>query len=299
MIKNNTQPVSAASFNKNIKSIILFSILILASSKSFTQNAYLKFQSGYQISSNPSSGQNTVSNTSSTFTTTTTTSKNIGLGTGLNFGAAIGYDFSENIGAEIGVNYLFGHKYELTDESTNLNMNNTYDNLTSTIYSRMLFINPSFILKASAPKLNPYMRLGIVMGIGSVRSENTTESSMNNISSKEYTKFITNGGLAWGANGAIGVVHELNQQISIYAEASIQSINYKPKKSEMVEAELNGNDILNTYSNREKISEFSDKYTRVDSGNTPNPNQAKESARINLPLSNLLLQIGVKISLNK
>jgi hypothetical protein len=131
MIKNTTQPVSAASFNKNIKSIILFSILILASSKSFTQNAYLKFQSGYQISSNPSSGQNTVSNTSSTFTTTTATSKNIGLGTGLNFGAAIGYDFSENIGTEIGVNYLFGHKYELTDESTNLNMNNTYDNLTN------------------------------------------------------------------------------------------------------------------------------------------------------------------------
>ncbi|MCG9879533.1 MAG: outer membrane beta-barrel protein [Bacteroidia bacterium] len=291
MIKN--------TLKRHIKTAIILASLWFQANTGIAQNLYIKLQTGYQLSLNPLSGQDVVSNVNSTFTTSTYTSNNIGLGTGFNFGAALGYDISENLGTELGLGYLLGQKNEVTSESTNLNANNTFYNNTTNIYTRMFFMNPSMVFKAGTAKLKPYARFGLLLGIGSINSEVNSESSTNGSSSKEYNKYKINGGLAWGANGAFGLVQQVNEHVSIYAEVAIQTINYRPKKSEMIEAELNGNDILNTYSTRDKITEYTDKYTVVSSNNTPNPNKASQSARVNFPLSNVLFQIGVKFSMGK
>lgn len=261
----------------------------------FSQGAYLKLGAGYQASSNPSMGMSMVSNTVSSVTTSTYTTKNIGLGKGINFGAGMGYFFTQNLGAELGVNYLLGTKSTYTNEQTNLNANNDYRKSTNDIYTRMLFINPSFVLKIPMEKWNPYARVGVIMGVGQILIETNTQSTNGNSSSNSYTQEKTSGGMALGANGAFGVEYPLSSKINVFGEVSINSINYRPKKSEITESTLNGNDILNTLSTREKITEYENKFTEVDSGNPANPNNPNKFGRISMPLSNIGFQVGLSI----
>jgi opacity protein-like surface antigen len=263
--------------------------------KAFSQGAYLKLGAGYQISSNPSFGMSTVSNTNSGFTTTTYTTENIGLGKGIHFGGGFGYFFNSNIGAEIGINYLLGGKNEFTEERTNLNMSNFFSKSNSEIYTRMLFVNPSIVLKIPFSTVSPYARLGLVMGFGHYLSERNISTTSGNNTTTEYTKNKTSGGMAWGANAAFGVDYPLSNQFGLFGEVCINTINYKPKKTETIEARLNGNDILNTFSTSEKIIEYEDKYTEVESNNPANPNEPSKFGRINLPLSNLSFQVGIRI----
>jgi opacity protein-like surface antigen len=287
---------------KNHPALVLFIGLFLVSfivpyNKAFSQGAYLKMGAGYQISSNPTNAMSMVSNTISGITTTTYTTENIGLGKGINFGGGLGYFFNSNIGAEIGINYLVGGKNEYTEERTNLNMSNFFSKSNSEIYTRMLFVNPSIVLKIPFTQVSPYARLGLVMGFGHLLGETEIKTNSGNTSSIEYTKSKTSGGMAWGANAAFGVDYPLTSQFGLFGEVCINTINYRPKKTETIEARLNGNDVLNTISTRGKIIEYEDKYTEVDSNNPDNPNEPSKFGRINMPLSNLSFQLGIRISI--
>ena len=100
-----------------------------------------------------------------------------------------------------------------------------------------------------------------------------------------------------GANGAFGVEYPLRGRINVFGEVSINNINYKPRKTEITEFTLNGNDILNTLSTREKITEYEDKYTEVSSSNPANPNTPNQNGRISIPLSNISFQVGITFKL--
>lgn len=277
--------------SRQISSIIIW--LVLANFTAFSQGIYIKIGSGYQISSNPSFGQNTVSNTNSSVTTSTYTTNNIGFGKGFNFGAGVGYFFSPNLGAELGVNYLLGTKSEFTNESTNLNSNNNFSKTIFEISSRMLFVNPAVVLKVPNEKWSPYARVGFIMGFGNIIGETSAKTTNGNSSNQSYSKEKISGGIALGANGAFGVEYRLNNKLNVFGEVSVNSINYKPKKGETIEYTLNGNDILNTLSTREKITEFEDKYTIVSSNNPPNPNNPNKNGRISFPLSNISFLVGI------
>jgi hypothetical protein len=282
-----------------IRIVILLTCYLPNNFKAFSQDTYLKLGAGYQVSSNPSFAQNTVSNTNSSYTTNTYTTENIGFGKGFNFDAVIGHFFTPNIGTELGFKYLLGTKNEYTNESTNLNANNNFSKSTNEFKSRMLFINPSLVLIIPMDKWSPYARFGLVFGLGNIITETNTKLINGNNSSQSYSKEKTSGGVALGANGTFGLERSINTQLNVFAEVSVNSINYKPRKTEITEYTLNGNDIINTLSTRDRIIEYENEYTEVNSSNPVNPNEPDKFGRINMPLSNICFQVGIRFSLGR
>ena len=291
-----------ATTNKQVlclRVVLLLACYLSYDYKAFSQGLYLKLGAGYQMSSNPVLAQNTVSNTNSSFTTNTYTSDNIGLGKGFNFRADIGHFFKPNLGMELSFNYLLGTKSEYSNESTNLNANNNFSKSTSEYKSRMLFINPSLVLRIPMDKWSPYARIGFIFGLGNIITETNTKLTNGNNSNQSYSKEKTSGGVALGANGSFGLDRAINNQLHVFGEVCVNSINYKPRKTEITEYTLNGNDILNTLSTRDKITEYEDKYTEVNSSNPVNSNEPSKYGRINMPLSNFSFQLGLRFSLGK
>ena len=95
----------------------------------------------------------------------------------------------------------------------------------------------------------------------------------------------------------MGFNYRMAKNFSLFAELGIAVINYQPKKAESIEATLNGADILNTYSRREKEVEFVDEYTYTNSAG--NPDEPSKQTKVNIPFSNMGLQLGICYTIGK
>ena len=94
-------------------------IAVLIGATTFAQGLYINAGAGYgfpaapyQMAENYSSNSNTTGNTSDYEIVKGSGS----FGKGLQAGAIIGYMFNPNVGAELGISYLFGGKIESKDD---------------------------------------------------------------------------------------------------------------------------------------------------------------------------------------
>ncbi len=175
---------------------------------------------------------------------------NVSLGKGLNFGGAFGYMFNRNFGTELGISYLKGGKSISKD---------TFDGQTDygSLSSKMFRIIPSLILTYDCKKLNPYVKLGMIIGSGSILYEHNSNWS-GNISS---SKTILTGGLAFGLNSATGIIFKPGNKMSIFGEINMVNLSYSPSKAEIIELIFNNIDFLPDTGISGKQIEFVDKYT--------------------------------------
>lgn len=200
------------SFSQPLKVVALF-ILSAVFTNASAQNGYATFGLGYGFAS-PTSILGTTSNNSST--------ENIygSYGKGMNYSAALGYMFTEHVGAELGFSYLSGAEYELT----------TYDSLgllTGHAYGNMLRVIPA--MKVSAGKNNPlYAKFGVIFGVGPELKGDLT-GSINGISFTEKAK--ADGGSSTGWMAALGADFKAGENFSVYVELNSISQTYAPEKS--------------------------------------------------------------------
>lgn len=262
------------------KLTLVFAICFFTSSL-FAQGAYVNINAGYGL------GMGSFSSSNRTQTTTSTTYENvkISFGKGLDLGASFGYMFNKNIGAELGLSYLIGSKTTITDKSTN---GTTEDN-----YSAKMFrINPSLIIAAGFDKINPYAKLGLIVGSGSLMIE-TNDISTNGDKDLSETKF--NGGFAIGLNAGVGVLYSLSEKMSLFGEINMVSLSYAPTKSEMTKGTFNGVDYLSQLDVRDKQTEYTDSYTRNNS--TPiDVTKPSQDTKQNMPFGSVGLKIGLRIN---
>jgi hypothetical protein len=219
---------------------------------------------------------------------TTATSHKQGIGSGLPFVLAGGYKMNDHFGIELGIDYFNG--FSLQSKNTG----QIYD-MDSKWHGRMLSIVPAFVMSLPMDKLKPYARIGLKLGVMNnvIFQEHdmiTNEASTYDIQSKSKDY----GGIAIGAQAAVGTDFVLSDQLSIFGEIQLDGISYSPKHGKYTEYIKNGTDQLGSLTVREKEWNYMKEATFSNSLPEDQPN---ELITRNFTFGNVGLVIGLKINL--
>jgi len=293
-----------------LKLTILF--VALLSSGLFAQGFYISANTGYAFNMNPQQGwfsdshRETIHNYFTGDYSSTTTYKEIkfGLGKGLNFGGSVGYMFNDYLGLDLGFSYLLGAETKVKDSyhSQDIYQDHTEDYYSvsnNKLYSRMFTITPSILITPNFQKINPYLKMGVVLGVGSIYWEAVSERSSTGqvtptSSTSEYaSKF--NGGVAIGVNASVGVEYNISDKLSIFGELNLTGMTYNPKKMENTKSTVDGVDQLPNMTTRDKETDFVKKHTET---NQPvNEDEPKQQSLLSFPFSSAGVNFGVKFNL--
>jgi outer membrane protein W len=221
-----------------------------------------------------------------TATTNTTELVKSNLGKGFNIGANFGYMFTKNIGFELGANYLVGAKIKSAQTSY------TGDYANSEVSAKMIQIKPTLVFRAGYDKINPYAKVGMVIGSGKIIN---TQNDKNGVDFS--TKILElDGGTPIGFHGSIGTLYKLNSKLALFGELNLVSLEYAPKKGQITTATKNGVDQLPTKAVEDKEIEFIDSF--VSTGAPSNPNEPSKTPKLPFSFSSMGLNIGIQYQFN-
>ena len=222
-------------------------------------------------------------------------------GKGVQFGATVGFMFSENIGAELNVGYLVGTKSTQTLYQDiympPTMLSSSYENKMS---GNMLRLTPALKFSVGKDKLKPYMRVGLVVGLAGklknvVTRNETYSSGASSYLSVEESSYT--GGVSLGLSASLGVNYKLSDKLGIFAEIGIISQSWAPNKRLVTLSTVNGVNKLGTMTTNEKETTYLNSYTQVSS--SYNPNVPAQALKIAMPFSSVGLNIGVQLSFGK
>jgi len=275
---------------KIIKLIFVTVVISLYALSTKAQGIYIKIGGGYGLPAGTSSFQNSERNN------VTQTNKydavNYSFGKGINFAATFGDMFNKNFGAELNIGYLLGGTTEFTDNTIDVSAT---DEIKEKINSNMIFFTPALVIESGFEKINPYARIGLIIGIAKGFSEydHTYDLAGSTNSSVEKTEYKMDIGL--GANAALGVMYNISESFAIFGECNINSLSITPKSSEITVSTLNGTDQLNSMSISEKKTDYLSSYS-YDQNSTPSTSEPRKEIKTKMPFSSIGANIGVKIS---
>ena len=294
---------------RNLKFTIVIISILLISANLQAQKFYITAGGGYAFNMNAQKGwfanskrertRNTV--TGNTSSTNTQEGVNFGLGKGVSFGGSVGYMFNDYLGLDLGFNYLYGaetnseqsfHRKDIYSSGTE----DYYDVSKNKLYARMFNVTPSILITPNFEKFNPYLKLGVVLGFGSLYWESNSESSSTGQVTPTYSTNSSileyNGGLALGVNASVGAEYNLTENLGIFGELQLIGMNYSPKKMVTTKSTKNGVDQLPNMTTYEKETEFSKTITVT---NAPrNDDKPRQDLLFSYPFSSIGFNIGVK-----
>lgn len=297
---------------KNGIKIVILVLVGLFSQQLEAQKLYFKVNTGYNLSVGksfePFTDSRSIRNGDAEISSSSVV-KGASLGKGLDFGFTAGYKFNENMSFELGVSYLLGGKIntENYSESNYSNGNDDYFNIYESkteFKANMLKINPSVCFNLGIGKIDPYLRVGVLIGVGKVfysdedfnsRLEDIFDGSSNSTQiqqSSSIREHEFNGGVAFGYNAGLGVIYQLNDNLSLFGELNFTSISYSPTKGEMTRYEVDGEDRLSELSTSRKEIEFEDEFSQ-NSLEAEDEDQAGKSLKVSFPFSTIGLNVGV------
>lgn len=262
--------------------ILIFTIVSLCAQ---AQSFYVRAGLGAAISTSPRIGyQSTTIGDSGYYQKID--SKRIGLADGLPIVAAAGYYFGNNFGVELGVDYFAGFNVKpfFIDEDT----------WTAKGRGSMLSIVPAIIIRINNDKLKPYARLGIMIGVLNkvlmFQTNNPSSSYSESTTSKDY------GGIAIGAQAALGAELPLGKLLSLFGEVNLDEISWAPTKGKYLKDTYNGVDQLANMTTKEKT------WIYVKNLDTSQPipySDPDKQTLVNYSFSNVGLIVGVKLNFGK
>jgi outer membrane protein W len=272
--------------------VTVFTVASLQSTAQIKKGAYGSLQIGYSLAAGASNvgGGLALENVTNTSTTNTTESLKYSFGKGINAGLQFGYMINDNIGIELGINYLLGGKTTATDVSVGGGFGGTAGTTVTDVSAKMLQINPSVVLATSINKMSPYAKLGLVIGSGTItQNDNFTSSGFTGTRKVEYK-----GGVALGFSSALGINFNINDKLSLNTELSLVNMQYTPTKSSITVATSNGTDVLSTLSVRDKETEFSSSVTY--GGTIPTNTAPRQSNSFATPFGSIGVNVGIRYS---
>jgi opacity protein-like surface antigen len=257
---------------------------------SSTKNGlYFSFNTGYNFNASSATDTNNsiiYNNSINGFNVISQKSEaiNVSFGKGFNLGGAIGFMFNKNVGAELGINYLFGSQITTTSKSND--SSSEYND-----YTRMLQFRPTIIISAGMDKLNPYAKFGFLVGTGSIESESTQKSGSNNA----IIKATRDGGIAFGYHAGVGLSYKISEKIDLFGELTMVNMSYAPTKSKVTSATFNGVNRLSELPVIEKETEYVDSIDIVNVD--ANSNAPRKRLRFRVPFGSFGFNFGLKINL--
>lgn len=263
------------------KLLTLTIILSLVSFKMFGQGSYFKLDVGYGLSM---AGDYGLKKQIYTDDLEDFEYNKMSYGAGLNFGGTFGYMFNQNMGLEMGVSYLIGAK-----QSSEY----IYSRFGQTTYNfeaigKMLRLMPSIIITPDYKVLNPYVRFGMVIGMGSL-----LYGTIENDEGDEYVnKYNYSGGLSLGHVSSLGATYKTSEKAGIFFELNAVNMSFSPTKGELIESSENGRSDLHEYTTREKEIKYVTSYNSLD--DKKSASEPSQSPRFSLPFGSINLNIGFK-----
>jgi opacity protein-like surface antigen len=292
-IKNDSEFLKkVATTQKQMKKILISAALLLGlNSYSSAQGFYANLNLGYGFgmsSQNLPDFYNYKSSNSATGSFKMEYEQvDVSFGKGINLGGSLGYMFNKNIGAELGLSYLIGGKSKASDSYASGSSNEAI------LSAKMFRFNPSLLISSGLDKINPYAKMGIVIGSGTITYEYNEIDIVNQDIYDE--KWEYNGGVAIGLSSAIGVMFSLSDNISFFSEVNMINLSYAPQKGELVEANFNGVSELPFLTTSEKEIEFVKNYTSIDG--TGSSSQPDKQLSQKMPFGSVGLNFGIKFNL--
>lgn len=231
---------------------------------------------------------------------------NTSLGKGTNFALSAGYMFNDLFGVEMGFSYLFGGKtvsnyeyyakylyYDDNWEPEYYNYSHCYENVIS---SQMFRINPSLLFSVGNKTINPYAKVGLILGLGSIIYERTAliEDEYDNQNDQTSIKIKMNGGISLGCSATLGLNYNIGKNISLFGEVNLISMSYAPKKGKIIDYKENGKNELNELTTSEKEINFVNEYD-YSSDDNESDYEPSTMLQYKFPFSSIGLNVGVKI----
>ena len=225
-----------------------------------------------------------VSGSETSATTSNYKVEKINLGQGLSFGLNFGYMFNKSFGLECGANYLLGAKIKGSTTSYNGNYSN------SEIEAKMFQFKPALVFRGGFEKINPYAKVGMVIGSGKIISTQNFKDGPN----LETGTLELYDATPIGFHASIGTLFALNSKFSVFGELNLVSLEYSANKGKVTQSIRNGVDVLPSLTVREKELEF------IDTQSSPgisDPNQPNKTFKIPLSLNSFGFNIGLQYQL--
>jgi hypothetical protein len=219
------------------------------------------------------------------------TVKKQGIGTGLPFVLAAGYKLNKHFAFELGIDYFYGFKMKSKSTSDYYTYETKYN-------GQMLSIVPAFVISLPLDKILPYARLGLKLGV--LNSLVMSNHNVNSYPQKATTSITIDsksklyGGIAFGAQAAVGTDFVLSKLISLFAEIQVDGISYAPSHGKYTEYTENGVDKLASMTEKEKRWDY---LKEVDYNKTIPDSDPDQDIKQNYPFGNVGLVIGVKVNL--
>lgn len=273
--------------------VLIVLIYILSAYSGWAQKgAYISVNSGYALSM---STQTFYGNSKSTDNSYFEEQVYVSLGKGVNFGGAFGYMFNQNIGAELGVSYLISDDVSIKSIGDYSGSSYTYE---TTLSAKMIQFKPTLIFSSGLGKLNPYVKLGAVIGKGKITSVSDSKDSYIYPGEpiENYTmhqKNELNGGLSFGLSAALGINLPLSDKIGFFLELNMINMAYAPTKGEVTEATENGVNVLPDYPISDKKTEYVDSYS-YNYSNPPKPYNPGKELKQKAPFGSVGTNLGVR-----
>jgi hypothetical protein len=285
----------------------VLTLFTLTATLGFSQGLYIDAGVGYSLPFNASTEIISSSDFTSMYnfdlgeSSYSDVNKNVplSLGKGFNAGASVGYMFNKFVGAELQLNYLIGAstsaESSYTDTDIDNGMTTSYtEKYTTSLSSNMFRATPTLVVKTGFDKINPYAKLGVVLGFGSTTIEQeSTGTGFDQTMKMEYT-----GGVAIGLNASVGVLFETEGMVSYFVEVNSVNMNHSYTTGEITEYKVNGMDELGSLSTSDKEVVFSDE-TTYSSDEEPNENEPSQALKTSLPFGSIGLNAGVRFNLGK
>lgn len=218
-------------------------------------------------------------------------------GAGMNFGATFGMMFSDNIGAELGFNYLMGASYETTDKysytDTQTAANSYANDRTQTFSANMMQFNPSIVLTAGKTEgLNPYAKFGFIFGMGAtITTEEKDVRTGMGANTTESTDELSEG-MAFGWSGAFGATYSFSEKLGLFGEFNMVNMSYAPTKGRKTKYTVDGEDKLSDLTTSQVETKFEDSETYYSDGSAND--EPTRTLKNNYSFSSLGLKIGLR-----
>jgi len=222
--------------------------------------------------------------------------KSMGLGGGFNVNLAFGYMISDNVGLELGLNEFIGLNKKVHRSYSSDYYDQTVDQKLS---GMMLQVVPALVITPGLEKINPYARLGMILGVFqsvNLTYDATTTGQEFNLkdTDTEHEKLKDYGGIACGFTAAAGASLNLSEKLDFYAELVFNGISYAPSKGKYKEWTENGVDKLATATTKEKEWTYEKKFDANE--DIPDGSPDKQP-KMSYYFSNVELNIGIKLKL--
>jgi len=195
-----------------------------------------------------------------------------------------------NIGFDLGLNHAGNSGYTYKDSPQDSDF---YKSAIKTVKGEMWQLIPSLVFTTKINSFQPYARLGLILGKGTIYEDEHWMTYNNNdpvLSSKSVWKYY--GGISIGYNTVLGVSYPLNDKFDVFAEASMNMIYDQPEKGTLVEYEENGLNKLESMS-------FHDRNMVFKSNASYSYDKAKptEESLRKFSFNTLVANVGIKMKL--